>query len=177
MNVLTRWRVHMLCLISVFFGYKLEMSCCTKWWGKDNNCRKIGYWLWSEYSFFFKDTLLISNIIICSLSNPLLCDRLVRRGQKVVAEKLIMFCEKSVHTLFKLTFKKYERSAVSFVLGFFDGSCSLFTWQQRKEKIHACKSCSTLKISFSIMWNYSILLRHFCKYISVYFHVTIVGLK
>ena len=73
-------RVQMLCLISVFWiqawnvlPYKM---------GKDNICREFLALVTVRF-FIFQDGLFLFNIIICSLSDTLLCNRLVRKGHAV----------------------------------------------------------------------------------------------
>lgn len=89
----------------VFWGYKLDEKNVLKSLGKTI------YWLWSEYSLF-QETLFILDMI---LWNTLLCNRLVRRGQKVVQKKLIVFRD-NVYII--LSSRKYKKSAGFLFLSF-----------------------------------------------------------
>ena len=135
------WRVQMPCLISFsfFYVYGYELETRTKSICRKQTNKKIRSRLRSDY-WSFPETLLF---LICSLSKTFSCDRLVKKGRKVVQKKETnRVLWQSVHTLFKLTFenlKKKEKRNKLFGLGFFFcffvwmmmDSCSLFTWKVR----------------------------------------------
>lgn len=134
MNVLNRRRVEKLCLISVLLDTSLKCPAVKKT-KEDNIWGEISHWFWSECSFnsclfclfvFPRHFLTLFDVMFCSLSNTLLCNRLVGERRERSCRKTNHVLWQSVHTLFKLIFKRYEKSAV-----YFDESCSLFTWKRR----------------------------------------------
>lgn len=165
----------MLCLISVILDTSLEMSCCTKTKGGKTFAEEFNIGFRSEYFIFSSHFLTFSTIILCFTFKTHRCvtRRGRGRGRKGRAEKLIMFCDK-VYILFSNWYSRNTRSQL-----FLLTSHVLFLPESREmSEKRKCKQLLDTKKNF-IFNNVKLFypLRHFCKCISVYFHVTIVGLK
>lgn len=123
-------RVQMLCLISVFFWIQAWNVLQFKL-REDGICRKNKLGLDMVRLFIFSRHF---TLMIWSLSNALLCNRLVKKGHKVVQKKnqLIMFCDK-VYILFS-NWPSRNLKEISCLFVLFFGWWFMFSFYLKAEK-------------------------------------------
>lgn len=130
----------MLCLISVFWIQ--AWNVLPNIMRKDNICRK-NVVLVTVRVFIFQENLFLCDIIVCSLSNSLLCNHLVRRRKWGCAEKkqkLIMFCDK-VYILFS----NWNLQEVSCIFFSFMTNHVLFLPESREMSLKKNRNATAVK--------------------------------
>ena len=160
------------CAYFTFFGYKLEMSCCTKW-GKITFADKLN--IGCGQSSFFKTISYFSTLHDAYFQMLCYVTTLTEEDRRLCRKQLIMFCDK-VYILFSNWYSRNTRIQLLFWQVMLSFYLKAEKCLQKKQKQMQQLLRNTINFIFK---NVKLFYprKCFCKCISAYFHVTTVGLN